>query len=167
MTMRIGRKVTIKTIQVRGNVYLEQASTMSSGQSERYSGRLMLLWDGQPNGTTASAADIWAIGGTPYSYLNLDNRDRFKILRSEVFSFDPMLISSVATQSVAAWNKTQQDFDWYVRNVNLEVIFNGTNGGTIADIASGALLMVFISDAAADATDINSVWTSRVRFEDD
>jgi len=165
--MRIGRKVTIKAIQVRGNIFLEQADNMGAGQSEAYTGRIMLIWDSQPNGTAASAADIWAVPGTPHSYLNLDSRDRFKVLRSEAWSFDPILISSVATQSVAAWNRTNYCFEWYLRNVNLDVIFNGTNGGTIADIVSGALLMAFLSDTGADLTDVQARWISRVRFEDD
>lgn len=167
MTMRIGRKVTIKTIQVRGNVYLEQALTMASGTTPQITAKVMLIWDAQPNGTIATVSDIWQVAGTPHSYLNLDNRDRFRVLRSEVFTMDAMLISSVATQSVAAWNRTQHNFEWYVKNLNLEVIFNGTNGGTIGDISSGALILAFICDVAASATDTNCKWVSRVRFEDD
>lgn len=167
MTMRIGRKVTIKTIQVRGNIYLEQALTMASGTTPQITPKIMLLWDSQPNGTIATVADIWQVAGTPHSYLNLDNRDRFRVLRSEVFTMDAMLISSVATQSVASWNRTQHNFEWYLKNQDLDVVFNATNGGTIADISSGALLLVFICDVAASANDINCKWVSRVRFEDD
>lgn len=166
MFQRIGRRVTIRSIQVRGSMYLEQSSTLAVGQTVQQDGKVMLIYDSQPNGTLASAADIWSVAGTPFSFMNLNNRDRFKVLRSECYTFDPIIISSVATQAVACLNNTSFDFDWYIK-CNLEVTFNGTNAGTVADIATGCLILAFIGSGGAAPTDVNALWVSRVRYTDD
>lgn len=166
MFQRIGRRVTIRSIQVRGSMYLEQSSTLAVGQTVQQDGKVMLIYDAQSNGQLATAAEIWSVAGTPFSFMNLNNRDRFKVLKTESFTFDPIIISATTNESVACLNNTSFDFDWYIK-CNLDVTFNGTNAGTVADIATGNLILAFIGSSGASPNDVNALWVSRVRYSDD
>lgn len=163
---RIGRKVTLKSLFIRGRIGLEniaqlQQGTATSGQQAR----LMIVVDNQPNGAAPAITDILNTA-EPSSHLNLNNRDRFRILVDREFSFDPFFYSTVATQSFCMMNRTIYNIKLYKR-LNQEMIFNAVNGGTIADIASGALYMVWIGSVAAGTnTDANAIVSTRVRYAD-
>ena len=57
------------------------------------------------------------------------------------------------------------DFKIY-KKLNQEVIFNSTNGGTIADIQTGAIFCLMLGSNGDANTDITATWTSRARFDD-
>lgn len=166
MTNRIGRKITIKSLYIRGFLELQTASTPTSPEgAEAQQARLIVFWDTQPNGSNPAVTDILK-SATSYGQLNLNNRDRFKIIKDKTFVFDPFFYNTTATQSVAAWGKTIHQFKIY-KNCNLEVIFNANSTGAVGDIASGNLCMLWIGSTSV-GTDLNvqSFFTSRVRFVD-
>lgn len=167
MNQRIGRKTCIRTIDVRGNIFCELGNSLQPGNTKAGCVKVMLLWDTQPGGAVATPGEIWNVGGTPHSGINMNNRDRFKVIRTKTMSFDPMLISTTATQSYAAWGHTNEDFHFYVKNLSLETVFS-TSAGTIADIATGSLLIAFIADTSTGLnSDFNTNFVSRVRYSDD
>jgi len=84
-TNRIGRKIVIKNIYIRGMINMEGAQTVTSPTLATANlTRLMLVWDTQPNGAIATIGQIINIttgpGICPQQHLNLDNRDGFKVL---------------------------------------------------------------------------------------
>lgn len=167
MINRVGRKCTIKSIQLRGMVYIEAALNITTVTAVNAQwGLWFLIWDMQPNGAVPAIADIFNVPGSNLSMINLNNRDRFKILKRDMITMDPFVNNAAATLSVAGFNNTTQYIDCYLR-VNLETIFNSTNGGTIADISSGALHFVHFGSLPSGANaDMAIQWTSRVRFDD-
>lgn len=167
MQNRIGRKTCIEKSYLRGFITLEAASdTLSGCASESQAARIMLVWDSQPNGATAAIADILKDpGNATQSQLNMDYRDRFKVIWEKNFTFDPLIIPGGAVNA-NIMNRTCYFFKKY-KKLKLETIFNNTNGGTIADISSGALLLVTIGTVAAGAdTNTNLFFSHRTRFSD-
>lgn len=160
---RIGRKIMLKSIYCRGYGYQE---TVASGISPiPNQARFMLVADMQPNGAVPSITDILNTADS-ISQLNLNNRDRFRILADKTFVLGPVAYVSTATQSAAIAGAPGPFQVKLYKRLNLEMIFNSVNGGTIADIASGALYAVWIGSRAAGATDANYYGSYRVRYAD-
>ena len=164
---RVGRKIILKSLYIRGRLQLEQSGVNPAGGavSLAQQARLMIVYDLQPNGTAPAITDI-LVTAEPASHLNLNNRDRFRILCDKEFVFDPMFSQNTATQAFALMNRTIYNVKLY-KKLRHEMIFNAVNGGTVADIASGALYMVWIGSVAAGTNvDTNAFVSTRVRYAD-
>lgn len=143
-TTRVGRKLTLKSIFVRGRISV--GSTPTAGVW-----RFMLVYDKQPNGAAFVATDLLD-NVNIHGVQNLTNRDRFVII------MDKMGYLEAAGRSFIPIKK-------YIK-CNLEVTFGGT-GGTISSIQTGSLFAVSIGHLATGVTAITSTITTRVRFLDD
>lgn len=165
-TNRIGRKIIMKSVYIRGFVRSEPSSTAGQvGTCTAQQIRIIIFIDFQPNGTAPSVTDLLT-GATTVSHLNLNYRDRFKILKDKIIVLDPYIVNATSGTSVAAATNQIKNVKIY-KKLNQEVIFNATNGGDIADINSGALWMLTIGSVPAGTnTDANAVLTTRVRFID-
>ena len=125
--------------------------------------RLILFIDYQPNGVTPIATDLLT-NAHPLAHLNANNRDRFKIIKDKTYSFDPVLFDGTSPYR-SSFNRTCADLKNY-KKLNLETIFNSTNGGTISDITTGALYMFLIGSVSSGTSDIDGGVETRVRFDD-
>lgn len=150
---RIGRKITIKTVQIRGHL-LHQTATASNTLA-----RVLVVYDSQPNGTTPSSTDILT-SGSSQSFMNLNNRDRFRVISDSTFSLGDRNIT--ATQAVQGSPSTAL-INVYKR-VDLPVIFDGVTGG-IGDIQTGAIWVLCVGDQAANNA-YNAAIACRVRYVD-
>lgn len=163
---RVGRKVVLKSFYIRGRVQTEAAT--NAGANAAVAGQLarfVVFVDMQPNGATPAVTDL-LVEALPSSQLNLNNRDRFRVLSDKTYVFDPYLGSDTATQARASASNQVKMVKKF-KNINVETIFNATNGGTIADINSGALFMLWVgSGAAGSNTDVNAIVSTRVRYAD-
>lgn len=180
MNNRVGRKALIKSIYIRG--FLCQEGMQELETAQRYpaqQARVILVWDCQPNGAAPALSDILATQypGPPVvnikpniAQLNINNRDRFRILSDKTFTFDPMTFEAAIVEEgaqVFGAGKITQQYRKF-KKVNLETIFGDTSGGTIADIKSGALYLVTCG-SVPDSLDENVVemeFTSRIRYSD-
>jgi len=163
---RIGRRIRLKSLFLRGRIMLEGLNSVTLNQpyiAQAQQGRLMIVFDLQPNGAAPAITDILNTAD-PASHLNLNNRDRFRVILDQEFFLDPAVYNTA--NSTSAWARTGQNVKKY-KKINLDMIFNAVNGGTVADIASGALYMVWIGSAAAGTnTDMNFIGATRVRYQD-
>lgn len=164
---RIGRKTFMKSLYIRGRVTTE-ATTGASIAADINAGpqhfRMIIFVDLQPNGATPGVTDL-LVEALPSSQLNLNNRDRFKVIKDKNWYVDP-IVTNATPKTFSAFNKTGDVFKTY-KKLGQEVIFNATNGGTIADITSGALYMFWIGNQAAGTqTDGNAIVSTRVRYTD-
>lgn len=162
---RIGRKVIIKSIQCRGMCVGEGAKALAMvGAAAQYI-RCIMLVDMQPNGSLPTAANILASATDPTSFMNLDNRDRFKVIWDKKFVLDPFIFQTGTNLGYSCSNQIKQ-FDIY-KKCNIEVIFNNVNGGTIADIQSGSIIFLSLGTTAAGLnTDANIIMSTRLRYLD-
>jgi len=144
---RVGRKLLVKSIQVRTRMALENTANGSTI-------RMALVYDKQTNGALPAIADIWDTGTAASPELamnNLNNRDRFSILMDEVIQLDQ-------AQAISYSNK-------FYKKVNLECVY-GIDAATIAEISTGGLYWVTIGSVAAGTTDVDQSTTIRLRYMD-
>lgn len=159
---RIGRKTLVRSMYSR--IYCETSA--SNGVSNSIGGapyRWIFLVDTQPNGSTPVTADLLT-AATPDSHLNLNNRDRFKILKDKYARFGPFWGSTGAGTTAYGPSDPQNMTYKYYRKIRQEVIYNAVGGGTIADITSGAIYF-FIITSAGPNTHFYQL-NSRTRFDD-
>lgn len=112
------------------------------------SGRVMIIWDKQPNAVLAVMSEVFA-NITYLSYLNLVYKDRFTVLRNEQFSMSP--------------NGDQVLFrEGYIKlNQNSQYAVS-----TAAVPTTGALLLLVIGDQATAVNQPTINGTFRLRFYD-
>ena len=153
----------MRSLQIRGAVNLTDTT---AGLNVVF--RMVIVYDKQSNGSAPTWANIFTsqnIAGTTasdvYAMVNLDNRDRFVILRDKLFV--PGAIDNTATQT-DAMGPGVIVMNEYIP-IKLETIYNAGTAGTIGDITSGSLYCFWISNANNDAGVTANV-AFRMRFED-
>lgn len=162
---RLGARVKLKSIDLHIWPYFGGAgANYAAGEVNR----IMLVYDSQANGAYPASADLLkATGGSTLatSPVNLENRDRFLILREYYFTNPTAAAGSGAALNNAAVNARVPEhcIHWYVKLKNMETIFKAT-AGAIGDIASGALLLVTVSESITPPFGLSV--TSRLRFYD-
>lgn len=150
---RIGRKATMVAIQMEGHIEPEgNASTASKC-------RVLFIWDSQPNGVLATPAQIFQ-NVTAASFMNLNFRDRFKVLMDHNVALQGTVDPTVL---IATGSSTVSNISFYKR-LYYPTIWSGTTG-TIGDIQSGALLMFCVGDSAP-ATGFQLIAGMRLRYID-
>lgn len=165
-TNRIGRKTVCKSVYIRGFVTAEGANVVTPTTAPSQLLRMIVFIDQQPTPATAIAVGDLLNTAHPASQLNLNNRDRFRIVKDKQWVLDPFIDVTTATSAQASAANVTKAIKCYAK-LNMESIFNATNGGTIADLNSGALYMFWIGSTAAGANvDANAVVSTRVRFLD-
>lgn len=166
MNQRIGRKIQLKSVYIRGHVCTNWAATPVGATSAIATQhcRLIILCDYQPNGAAPAVLDLLATA-SPLAHLNLNNRDRFKILKDKIYTLGPSFFDTTNQQGLSVAPQILPIKIY--KKLNIETIFNATNGGSIADITSGALFMFWIGSTAASATLASTASLStRVRYFD-
>lgn len=156
-TQRVGNKTSLKHLCIRGRVILNVTNTSSATQQSR----LMVVYDTQPNAALPSVTDILN-QANPESQRRLDNEARFFFVHDQSFEF------SLVNVTVGTYGTP------IIHNVLVEkflpptlTVFNGTNGGTIADITTGALYMFWIGSNAAGGNDCTFIGTTRTLYTDE
>lgn len=140
---RIGRKIEMKSVQVRSYLTLEANSINCA--------RLMIVYDKQPNKATASITDI-LVSSSVTSLLNMDGRDRFIVLHDEEVVMDN-------AQGDSAYIKIY-------KKLKLETVYNSTATATDTAVNTGMLLWCVVGSTAAGSSDIDQNTNIRVRYID-
>lgn len=144
---RLGRQITLKSIQINGTV----AVVPATGTDQVV--RVLYVYDKNPNAIALSVLDVLDLV-TVSSMRNLNNRDRFHILYDMKFCLN----SSGEPGS-------QAQFTHY-RKLNKPVVFNASNAGTIADVNTGSVYAIGIGSNVLGVTSGTGSLTSRIRFTD-
>ncbi len=141
-TQRTGRKIRLKSIQIRGDIELNAVATNSTF-------RMIVFKDTMNIGTPPTASQIVAntdaLRNPEPNFLN-----RFKILMDRTIQLN---------QKVDA-NLPKVTFNWY-RKLDLPVTYTGTAS---TDEGKNSLWLLLVSDEASNAPDLD--FTSRIRFRD-
>lgn len=178
---RIGRKIEMKSIEMRGTISTGNNSLLVSKIFDPQFLRFMIVYDKQPNGAIPVTSDILldysSTGGTTTlssSGINLNNRDRFVILRDKKM-VTPWLKTDPTTAGVIDGEYQTDQCNWcptihmYVPLKGIITQFKSdTSPPTIGDIATGALYLFLYTSDSPDGQ--QSCWyfngTSRLRFYD-
>jgi len=140
---RIGKQLKMRSIQI-----MMKFSLPASQNTTQFRGQLML--DKQPNGAIATAASVFT-DATQFTYLsplNLNNRRRFKILKSFRVVLD---LANVSTRIVTLFKR-----------VPMKTTYNAAGGGS-GQINTNSLFIVFTSDQPAGNSGTVEIY-ARLRF---
>nr|QKI29017.1 Cap [Kummerowia striata CRESS virus] len=151
-TNRIGRKVMLKSWLFRISVVPKNTASAPYGDICR----IMLLYDCQTNAATPAVTDI--LNSADYNApMNLNNRDRFKVLADKYVTIASF---NYAAGALTTGSPTPKQTKIY-KKMNYEEIFGGT-GSTVGSINTGGLFVLFISLTG----NTTYLYDSRVRFYD-
>lgn len=150
---RIGRKIIMKSLYMRG-WYRNVDLTCSDSAI-----RIVVVYDAQTNGAAPAYTDVFTTSD-PLAHINLNNRDRFKVLYDKSTTLGG--ISTTATQTFSTAGSHGQ-IKKYLK-LNHEVIFSGT-GATVGSIASGSIYVLTLGTAAPNDGGYVTIST-RIRFVD-
>ncbi len=153
---RIGRKITIKSVHVKGVLTMIQA-TDAANTSDKVFG--MLVQDTQTNGAPFVVTDLLDTDVIT-SFRNLANSKRFKVLKKKTWTFK----AGGAAASGAAFIFSQDQKDVNI-NLKCNIVMeydNSATTGVITSVRSNNLYWVTQSSGGV----VNSVLQARIRYED-
>lgn len=175
---RVGRKIEMKSVRIIGYVNLRVPLIMQTNYTA-YLARVMIVYDRQTNGALPAMSDILqnvdytGVGlTTSLSSINLNNRDRFSIIRDQII-YMPFVRSNNATPDpyvdyivpTADPVTPTYNIDMYCKLKGLATQYKADSAvPTIGDVATGALYLVTLGAYATSAWQINT--TSRLRYLD-
>lgn len=169
---RIGRRVTIKKITVRGYCACqgeEDTSTAHNAQAIR----IVLYMDMQTNGAQSQGEELLAnptvatAANAMNTFQNTSNFGRFKVLKDKMMIFGNR---SAAQADIAASDKLTVQGQGRVFKMSyrflkpLVVRFNGTNGGTVADIIDNSFHI--LANSSSDENGVLLSYECRVVYTD-
>lgn len=160
---RIGRKIVLKSTQIRGIVAQTDDTTVNTEF------RMIIVWDKQGNGAAPSYANVMqsqniagALEATVDAAPNINNRERFEIIRDKKMCIAGR--SNTATQSYAG-SPSVLLLDEFIDLKDRHTVYNDGSAGTVGDIVTGALYVFFISDQT-NANGVTATVSFRTRFVD-
>jgi len=159
---RIGRKVFVKSLKIRGQITFAMGTADSPTQV-----RYIVYMDTQTNGTQAQGEQVLGYGGTgaPAAanginlMMNPANFGRFKILKDKTMTAadtNNNLASSAGQYRVLPLKCNIK--------VNTAVEFNAGNAGTVADIVNNSLHLIVMCNSNAGTPAIQYI--ARTSFTD-
>lgn len=173
---RVGRKIHLKSVRVRGLAQIGFAHQATTGDLFGQSLRMIVVWDKQPSGGAIPNFDTMfgtttQAGVEATSFLDpikYDNMGRFQVLRDKVWDFRPNLSNQQGGTGDSL--DIYHTFDEFIKLGNREVVFSGqSNPMTIADISTGALYVIFrcaAQIAGVSEVAINPGSFARLRYTD-
>lgn len=153
---RIGRRSTMRSVLLQG------VTRNTDSLTQAQLARILILWDSQPNGALPAMTDIFT-AATATSPLNLNNRDRFRILAEWRDALGAYLDTAGAPPGFVTADVSRSVYIY--KRFNLETTYDGTTAA-IGDIQTGAMLLVTIGNEAAANGSHDLRASVRVRFTD-
>jgi len=153
-SQRIGKKCHFRSMLLRYNL----GANASGATAFQGFTRIMVFLDTQSNATAPTVAQLLETV-TASSPMNMDNRDRFKVLYDQGVSMSQAPTSSSDCRFIKIYKK-----------MNITTIFNNGTAGTVADITSGSIYLLSISEQAGAGAAPTSFprydFICRLRYDD-
>lgn len=143
---RIGRKIEMRSLHIRGGIF-PNGTAQAVGDYVKWA----IVYDRQPTGVLPIFSDIFkaydgagAATSSQFSDVNLDNRERFAVLRHKSFELPATAALQLASVSqTVVLEGEHQNITEFIKLGGLTTHYNGTaNPITIANITTGALYLV-------------------------
>jgi len=151
LNQRIGRKVKVLKLKITGTV-TTQAQTAQTVADASEKIRLLVVQDCQTNAAQMTAAqlinDADSAQTNIVAFQNPNNFGRFRVLKDKYFTIEnPNMAGEVAAANVIACG-LKKNFKFSINfKIPVEVHFNATNGGTVADIVDNSFHVVCAADS--------------------
>lgn len=168
LNQRVGRKVAINKITLKGHVLSNASDAETTGQASSTC-RLIMFVDKQTNGAQVTPSNLIAAQTASstsalYGFQSTANFGRFRVLKDKIVSMqNPNLV----------WDGTNDNRNGLVKPFKMNirfrkpliVHFNATNGGTVADIVDNSIHIAAKADNITDLAPTLS-YTCRVVYSD-
>lgn len=152
---RVGRSITITSINFGGSMTWQPAATTTSGGQIH----VWIVLDTQCNKAAATATDVFTSTNFQYPLRNLANEKRFKILRKFTEVFNPE--AGIQT----AFGYVVKPFSYY-KKCNIPITFDSSaSTGAIGTITENNLFLLAGTDGLQDDT-VTVGGNCRIRFTD-
>lgn len=158
---RIGRRVSVKKIKLRGDVgFIPQ--TLQPDTDNAIVIRIILFMDKQTNATQAKGEEVFANPTTgqatnaPYSWQSLKSFGRFRVLKDKMITFSNVNATGPPATIVQAGMKRPFKFTHTFRDCQ-QIHFNDVNNGTVADIVDNSFHVLCIAT--------NTLFVPTIRYE--
>jgi len=168
---RIGNKINMKSLEIR--IVLRPSTGTGTPNTVQYI-RMLIVYDNQPNGANPTWADIMtsynnggSTSSTAQDFLNINNRNRFKI-----FADITVTINDADTASVFSSANYGLQFYGNETNCHRFIKLKGAqttykaSAGNVGDISTGSLLFFPYSDFGSAANPTAGTFSSRLRYYD-
>lgn len=152
---RIGMKINIKSLEMR----LLLRPTVTTGVENHC--RWTLILDRQPNGAAPAAVTDILTAQSNTGMHNLANRKRFKILRDQSFT-----LGSVVAGASTGMPTARNEHVYIKFRKGLVTEYNTGNAGTVADISTNSLYLMYFGSEVAGNTDVACNGLVRIRYTD-
>lgn len=158
LNQRIGRKVKVLKIKVQGTIQTPAQAAQVTADTGG-SVRIILVMDQQTNASQMTSAqlinDADSATANLSAFQNPNNFGRFRVLKDKRFVLaNPSAFNDAATTGAQFGLKVNFKFNVSFKNP-IEVHFNATNGGTVADIVDNSFHMLCGTDSVALTPAIN------------
>jgi len=167
---RDGRKVRLKSIQIRGRIVSDGFAAAGLHPSRPPVVVGYLIKDTQCNGVLADSDIIFenTIGGsdaTQLSFRDLATSSRFKILKKQIWHFNNIPFTTNNTNPPTAFyvRGFEKDFEWNINEEeDIDFALNAGSANTVANLTRVNYIPVFFTNNATGTTSL--VYASRCRF---
>lgn len=168
LNQRIGRQVKMMKVKVNGFLQVPVQATQAAADAATKV-RIILVMDKQSNAGQMTSAqlqrDAGSAGTTVCSFQNPDNFGRFKVLKDKTLFLSNMNLAGSPTAGDVVQAGFNLPFKFSYRfKKPVDVHFNATNGGTVADIVDNSLHMICGANAISYAPSIT--YYSRVSYKE-
>jgi len=154
---RIGRKITIKSIHLKGEAYMFSSSATSLDEAASTIVRIFIVQDTQCNGSSALATDIWTTAKPSQNQINMENSSRFRVLKKIVLVLKSPFWDAAALKSGAV----TMPFEHYMK-CDIPLEYSGTTG-VVSELRSNHV-QVWVSSSENAFTSV--IGSSRIRYSD-
>lgn len=159
---RIGRKIVVKSLEVRGEIRLPDTGTLLN-MDQRV--RLIYFIDKQTNGAAATLDEIVNTSGTVTinAMRDLANQQRFRVIYDKMFDLP---VRAVIQDSTSTGDSVPIEIGFkFMRKLNLPIEFdNGVSTGAISSQRSNNIGSFCISSSTSVAPVVS--YTFRIRYAD-
>jgi len=170
---RIGRKVSLKSVRVRG--FITTTGNANALTVPSYH-RFLIIYDKQPNGALPVLGDIFLDQSSVAadssvslvtSGLNLNNRDRFEIIMDKQHVLGPITAGGANENAGFTDGDAFGCVDWFYKLKNRETHYKADSSpAVIGDISTGCLFMVTFANYAAGGECYAFNASIRLRYSD-
>jgi len=160
----------MRSLHIRGSITVSATITNASPDFLKWA----IVYDRQPNGALPTYQQIFQLydqtGAThsdAYSDVNLDERDRFMIIRHKTYNGPAQDVAGATPAQTIGIPVEDQQINEFIKLKRLTTHFNGTAAPlTITNIVTGALYLVTqgLKPVASAPFDMNLAF--RLRYDD-
>lgn len=153
---RTGRKITIKRIQIRGQVRLPTTTTAANSADKI---RLVFLVDTQTNGANPTIGTVFETTDIN-AYMNMANSSRFRVLLDKTFTV--VASAGGAPTGAPAFGEVLRAWTWYKKcDIPIEYDNSATTGALTTQRSNNIIGIGFTLNGLA-----TSAFTCRIRYSD-